>query len=108
MNPCMVYITVPNLEEAEKICRSLLEKRLVACVNIFDNMKSHYWWKDQIESATEVVVIGKTKQSLVDELVKEVKELHSYECPCIVSIPITGGSRDFLGWLEQETRFKVV
>ena len=108
MNPCMIYITAPGMEEAEKISRALLEEKLVACVNILDGMKSMYWWQGKIESASEVVLIAKTRESLVDRAIEKVKSLHSYDCPCIVSLPIQKGNKDFLEWLDQETQFRVV
>ena len=99
----IVYITAKDKEEARKIGRELVETRLAACVNIIDNMNSMYWWEGEIQDDNEAVLIAKTKESLVPELIKKVKSLHSYSCPCIVSLPILDGNKEYLDWLEKET-----
>ena|SRR3989338_3247352 len=98
-----VYITCTNKTEANKIGRTLVESRLAACVNIIDGMNSIYWWEGKIEEGKETVLIAKTKKSLVKKLIKKVKSLHRYDCPCIVSWPIAAGNPDFLKWVEKET-----
>lgn len=104
-NPCILYVTASNGDEAEKISQALLEERLVACVNILGNITSHYWWKGEIRTGNEVLLIAKTMDTLVARSVEKVKSIHSYECPCIVSLPISGGNPAFLKWLEEETGF---
>ena len=104
MPECMVYITTSSEEEAEIIGRNLVSKRLAACVNIFSKMKSIYHWEGKIETADEVVLIAKTKKPLVNELIENVKTLHSYECPCIVAVPIVDGNEQFLRWIRNETK----
>lgn len=104
MSICVVYITASSLEEAEIIGRNLVSRKLAACVNIINNMKSIYHWEGKIETGDEVILIAKTKDALVDELSENVKALHSYKCPCIVSMPITGGNPDFLRWIINETK----
>lgn len=99
----MIYITVKNAQEAEAIGSALVEKRLVACVNIIDNMKSIYRWKGAIERENEAVLIAKTKESLVEKVISAVKELHSYEVPCIEAIPIVNGNPAYLQWIRDET-----
>ncbi len=103
MNTCMVYITASGPDEAGRIVQTLLEERLIACANILDGIRSRYWWQGEIASAEEVVVICKTRESLVPSLIERVKALHSYECPCIVSLPIANGNPDFLEWICRET-----
>ena len=100
----MVYITCSNLDEAKRIGRKIVEERLCACVNIIEGIHSFYWWKGNLEQDRECAIIAKTKKGLMDELIKRVKELHSYECPCIVSIPLKEGNPDFFNWIEQETK----
>jgi periplasmic divalent cation tolerance protein len=100
----MVYITAKDREEAKAIGKGLVEERLAACVNIIDNVNSIYWWEGRVEDGQEAVLIAKTRESLVPELIKKVKSLHSYECPCIVSLPITDGNKDFLDWIKRETK----
>jgi len=104
MEPIFVYMTTADEAEAEKIGRVLVETRLAACVNLIPGMRSLYWWKDTIESGSEVVLIAKTRRSLLDDLTAKVRQLHSYEVPCVVALPITGGNPDFLAWLDKETR----
>lgn len=104
MNFQFIYITTKNKEEARKIGRELVENKLAACVNIIDNMNSIYWWKGEIQDDTETVLIAKTKEGLVQELIKKVKEMHSYDCPCIVSLPIKSGNKEYLKWIEKNTK----
>ena len=100
----LVYITAKNKEEARKIGKELLKARLAACVNIVDKMNSLYWWEGKIQDDNEAVLIAKTKESLVKELVEKVKSIHSYSCPCIISLPILDGNKEYLDWLEKETK----
>jgi len=100
----LIYITARDKDEARRIGRALVEGRFAACVNIIDGMNSMYWWKSEVQDDTEAVLIAKTRESLVPDLVAKVKELHSYQCPCIVAIPIVDGNADFLRWVETETR----
>lgn len=104
MNLNLVYITASNKEEARKIGRILVEERLAACVNIFDGMNSMYWWEGKIQDDNETVIIAKTKESLVSKVIEKVKSVHSYSCPCVISVPISGGNADFLKWIEKETK----
>jgi len=100
----LVYITTKDKEEACKIGKELVKARLAACVNIIDGMNSMYWWEGQIQDDNETILIAKTKESLVKELIEKVKSLHSYSCPCIVSLPILDGNKAYLDWLEKETK----
>ncbi|BDQ36430.1 hypothetical protein SYK_07900 [Pseudodesulfovibrio nedwellii] len=103
MDETLIYMTCETMIEAENIGTVLLERRLVACVNILGGMKSMYWWKGKVEKAEEVVLLAKTRDSLVHELTEAVKAMHSYEVPCVVAFPITGGNLDFLQWINGET-----
>ena len=104
MTASFVYMTTSDKTEALKIGRTLVEERLVACVNVIDNMTSVYWWEGKIEDSAEAVLIAKTKESLVEAVINRVKELHSYSCPCVVALPIQDGNADYLEWIEKETR----
>ena len=97
----MVLITASSVEEAENIAKSLVEEKLVACVNIIPQIKSIYWWEGKICTDEEVMLISKTKQSLFTALMNRVKSLHSYEVPEIISFPISEGSPEFLNWIEK-------
>ncbi len=99
----LIYITAKDKKEAKVIGKGLLKERLIACVNIIDNMDSMYWWKGKMEGASETVLIAKTREELVSKVIKKVKSMHSYECPCIVSLPIQRGYKPFLDWIQRET-----
>ncbi|RLI70593.1 divalent-cation tolerance protein CutA [Archaeoglobales archaeon] len=95
-----VYITASNIDEAKKISKSLLEKKLAACVNIFP-ITSFFWWEGKIDESEEVAMIVKTKADRFKELKDEVLSLHSYTTPCICTIPIEEGFRKFLDWIDE-------
>ena len=104
----MVYITCPDSEEAQKISRELVERRLVACANILPQMQSVYRWEGTVETGDEIAVIFKTRAELFDQVKEAIVELHSFECPCIVALPIEKGHAPFLEWIEAETQQKVL
>lgn len=99
MNEIVVFITTSNEEEAAKIARALVEARLAACVNIIKGIRSIYSWQGKIEDEPEVLMVAKTQKHLFDNLSKKVKELHSYEVPEIIALPIVEGSAEYLKWL---------
>lgn len=100
-----VYITTRSKRQALDIGRDLIDARLAACVNILDGMTSLYRWEGKVEHSDEVIVIAKTIDSHVNTLVEHVKNLHSDDCPCIISLPVAAeeGNRDFLEWIRTET-----
>jgi len=100
---CTVYITTPDLKQANKIARHLLKNRLAACANIF-KISSSYWWKGEIENCPEYAILLKTKRKLVRKLIKATKKIHPYEVPCIVAWDIVDGNPDFLKWIGEETK----
>ena len=100
----LVYITTSGAEESKKIGRIIVEERLAGCVNIISTIESLYWWKGEIEEDKESVLIAKTKVSNIENIIKRVKEIHSYENPAILAIPIIEGSRDYLDYLDDEIR----
>ena len=104
MRTNFIYITTANMDEARTIGKELVSTRLAACVNIIDNMNSMYWWEGQLQDDKEVVLIAKTKESLVSEVIEKVGSIHSYDCPCIISLPILDGHRPFLDWIAGETK----
>jgi periplasmic divalent cation tolerance protein len=91
------------MDEAKNIGKGLLEKRLAACINIFP-ISSMYWWKDKIEEALEFALIVKTKYENIKELKDEVKQMHSYETPCICAFAVKDGPRDFFDWIDEVTK----
>ncbi len=100
----LVYITTENKEEAKKIGGKLVEDHLAACVNIIDGMESMFWWKGNVEEGRETILIAKTTLRNISELTRRVKELHSYDCPCVITFSINEqeGNEEYLDWLENE------
>ena len=104
MNVQLVYMTFGNMEEARTVARHLVEARLAACANIFENMNSFYMWDGRLQDDREVAVVAKTTGSRLPQLIEAVRQAHSYEVPCIVSLPVTGGHQPFLDWIAAETQ----
>lgn len=99
----IVLITSPSEEEAQSISTMLVEKHLAACVNTIRNVDSQFWWHGRIDSAHEVLLIAKTRASLLPRLTESVRGAHSYTVPEIVALPIIGGNPDYLKWVTDET-----
>jgi periplasmic divalent cation tolerance protein len=97
-----VYITTSGKEESRNIGKTLVEEKLAACVNIIPSIESIYLWKGRIEEDEESLLIVKTKADNIDKIIKRVKEIHSYETPAILAIPILEGSKDYLDYLDSE------
>ncbi|PPR60760.1 MAG: Divalent-cation tolerance protein CutA [Alphaproteobacteria bacterium MarineAlpha4_Bin2] len=104
MSGCLVYITASGHEEATVVGRDLVEKRLAACVNINQPVTSIYHWEGAVQEDVESVLIAKTTEDLVEALTARVAEIHSYNCPCVVAVPIAGGNKEFLKWIADETK----
>ena len=104
MKTAALYVTASNKKEAQKIGTILVKDRLAACANIIDRIQSVYWWKGRLEQGTESLLILKTKQALAKKAIKRIRALHSYDCPCITVLPITGGNAAFLQWIADETQ----
>ena len=98
-----VYATASDAAEAERIGRAVVSERLAACANILGGMRSFYWWQGRLEEGEEAVLILKTRRERLAALVARVRELHSYDCPCIEAIEVTDGNPEFLAWIERET-----
>jgi len=98
-----VYITAPTKNEARRIAEILVSEKLAACCNVF-RIDSVYRWKGKIEKSGEFGIFAKTKKSLVERIIKRVKEIHSYSVPCIVSFDLKKGNKDFLDWIEKSTK----
>lgn len=94
-----VYMTAASKAEARRLARVLVEEKLAACVNVLGQIESVYRWKGRVENGSEVALIAKTRRSKLPKLIALVKDLHSYEVPCIVALPIKGGNKDFLAWI---------
>jgi len=104
MKTTFIYMTAGSRDEAAKIGKELVSARLAACVNILDNMSSVYLWQGEIQEDTEVVMIAKTTEDCIPQLIEKVESMHSYDCPCIVSLPVLGGYQPFLDWIAKEVK----
>ena|SRR3989338_9301654 len=100
----MIYCTTGSHREAVAISRALVEERLAACVNILPSITSLYWWEGKVQEGQEAALIIKTRRELVDDVIARVKQLHSYDCPCVVSLATEKGNSDFLEWVAKETK----
>lgn len=101
-----VYITTKDKQEAKAIGRELVKEKLAACVNIIDHMESIYHWKGEIVEDREAILIAKTPYHNVKKLTNRVKELHSYDCPCIVSLQLAEqeGNEEYQRWLLENSK----
>lgn len=104
MDTIFVYVTCVDRAEALQVGQAVVEARLAACANVIDGMSSMYWWEGKLETATEAILIFKSRAELLESLTAKVKEHHSYSVPCVVALPIVGGNPDYLSWLMRETK----
>jgi len=99
-----VFTTTEKKEDAEKIAKTLVERRLAGCIQIIGPIVSTYWWKGSVEIAEEWLCFIKSKKTLYEELERAIKEIHPYETPEIIAIPVVTGSKDYLEWLSSELK----
>jgi len=99
--PIVILITTKNVREANRIAAKLVETKLIACANVIKDVHSIFRWKKKIEREKEVLLILKSKQGCFAKIVKTVKKYHSYDVPEIIALPIIGGSKDYLKWLQK-------
>lgn len=103
METFLVYMTMKDRQEAERIATVLVETRLVACVNILGGCESLFWWNGAVQQESEVVMVAKTTRACLEGCVEQVKKLHSYDVPCVVAMPLAGGNPEFLSWIQTVT-----
>ena len=106
MAQTLIYVTAGSRDEALIIARELVNSRPAACANILAGTTSVYHWEGKVCEESKVSLILKTRDDLVERLVEKVRDLHSYDCPCVVSLPISGGNAAFLDWIDSETVLK--
>ncbi len=99
-----VFVTIDDKDDAEEIAGSLVSKKLAACVQITSPIESTYTWKGEVERSKEWMLMIKSKVSLYDELEKEIKRLHPYETPEIITHKILIGNEDYLEWMEKNLK----
>lgn len=98
----MVITSTPSRQDADNITKYLLEKRLAACIQIFSSITSSYWWNDEICTDEESLCLIKTSQKNYESLEKAIKEIHPYETPEVIVLPILSGNQDYLAWLGNQ------
>ena len=97
---CIAIITCPSKKEAVKVKGLLLHNHLVACVNIIKGVDSFFWWQGKIDSASEVMLLAKTTRANFKKIITCVTEVHPYDVPEIIAIPIIDGNKPYLDWID--------
>ena len=95
--------TVPNENAGEAIAETLVKERLAACVNLSSTIRSLYWWQDNISTDREYMLFIKTRSDLYPKLEQRILELHPYEVPEVIALPVCQGSQAYLDWIKKET-----
>lgn len=98
-----IFVTASSIDEARKIGQTLVEEGRVACCNIVQSVESIFKWQGKLHVENEVLMVCKTREDLFDIVEKRIKQLHSYEVPEIIALPITQGSKSYLDWVTKET-----
>ena len=98
----VVFVSIPR-DEANKLARSLVEKRLAAHINVVPKIESYFWWNNKLKHEEEALLIIKTTQQRFDELRAWVVANHPYDLPEIISLPLSDGLSDYIEWVKKET-----
>jgi len=106
MSAHLIVLVTSPAAEAPSLAKSLVEERLAACVNIVPGLRSYYRWEGQVEEDDEVLCILKTQAQLFEQLRQRLTELHSYEVPEIIALPIVAGNQPYLEWITASTAGK--
>ena len=101
----LIYLTVPDKKTGKLIIQHLLKKKLIACGNIISPVDSFFLWEGKLNSTKESVVILKTTAGRYKLTAGEIRKLHPYKCPCILSLPVKAGFKPFLDWISESTSF---
>jgi periplasmic divalent cation tolerance protein len=97
----VILITTPSDEEAKRIANLLVSQGKVACVNIVKGVHSIFFWEEKVTSEEEALLVIKTKEDLLEDVIKTVKDIHTYTVPEIIALPIIGGNPDYLKWIDE-------
>jgi periplasmic divalent cation tolerance protein len=102
MSVQLFYVTVSTQDEAKAIATALLNDGLIACANILGAMTSIYRWQGELAQEKEVPLILKSTTELGDRIIEKIKQIHSYDSPCVVALNIENGNPEFLNWIQKE------
>lgn len=100
----IILITCASKKEARVLIKTLLSQRLIACGNILSDLESIFWWKGEVQKAREYLALLKTTNSKFKKIEQIVKQVHSYEVPEIIAVPVMGGSKEYLDWIGSEVK----
>ncbi len=100
----MVLCTLPDNQSAQKMAETLVGEKLAACCNIVPKLTSVYFWQGKIQHDSEALMLIKTKESLYAKLEQRILELHPYEVPEVIALPVEKGSNAYLNWINQVVR----
>lgn len=101
-----VLTTASSRDEADRIARTLIEKRVAACVQVVGPIESTYRWQGAVETSQEWLCAAKSRRELYDRVEQAIREVHSYQVPEIIALPIVAASADYLKWLDEEVTWK--
>lgn len=99
-----VFVTVSSGREAKYLSTALVREKLTACANAVPGVRSRYWWKGKVETASEQLLILKTRASKLPALTRRVRELHSYSVPEVIALPVLNGNPDYLRWIDESLK----
>ena len=100
----LVFTTLPSADKAAELARALVEERLAACANLLPAIRSIYRWQGKLQDENEVVVLLKTRAEHLERLKLRILELHPYEVPEVLAVPVEFGYQPYLDWLAGETK----
>jgi periplasmic divalent cation tolerance protein len=100
----VILITVSSPEEGAMIAQTLVAEQLVACVNSIPGVRSFFYWEGRVQDAAEVLLICKSRMTLMEKVIERVRSLHSYTVPEIIALPIVAGLPDYLAWVNDATK----
>lgn len=98
----LVLSTCASTDEAARIARHLVEKRLAACVNLLPGLRSIYHWQGAVEDSSEVLLLIKSRRDLLQDLTRAIASLHSYTVPEVIAVPVVDGASPYLNWMDKE------
>ena len=97
----VIFVTTSDKKEAKRIASAIIKNKLAACVNIIDGIESVFRWNGKLDNAKEAFLIVKSKKQNLNRVIKLVKSLHSYDVPEIIALPVVGGYKNYLRWIDE-------